>query len=147
MMKSRLAESGLIWNRHQLPVKRGRGCGSMQPQPIHADIGERLHKLQVTQRVCVCVCSGHAPNARPHHGTESLLLPPPLNPIYVIDPRLDIGVASSDSYHFYLLNKHDCYQMEKALQSLTLKKQSKQGCLNVFTLKQRILWKSFCIII
>lgn len=74
-------------------------CGLSQS----AGAGKRVHTLQVTQRVeSVCVEAGR------HHDTESLLLPPPpppLNPIHVIDPRLDTGVASSDSYHFYLLDK------------------------------------------
>ena len=129
-MTEQLAESGLIWNCHQSLVKcsvrAGREHGSMRSQPIH---NQTLGTVRTSSRsqcslfsvwvcVCVCVCvvwvgvCGLHASAGADHAIETVLpsslslsFSLSLNPVYVIDPRLDIWVASSDSYRFYLLGK------------------------------------------
>lgn len=114
-MTEQLSERGLIWNCHQSLVKCsvrvGREHGSMWSQPIHNQTLGTVHTGCRSQSslfsVCVCayVCGLHA-CAGPDHDIECALPPPlSLNPVCVIDPRLDIWVASSDSYRFYLLDK------------------------------------------
>lgn len=117
-------------------MQRGRGAGTFQ-HAVPANPEPDAGKCTQTQRshnslfnVCVCLCvyvsvHGLHASAKPDHDIDSAL-----SPVSVIDPRLDIGVASSDSYRFYLLDKPSTvsrWRRNSRVQACTWKKKAKKS--------------------